>query len=124
MNYDTVIVELLSRIQALERRLGELEGRQGADFGVEAASQEEKISTSDIRTHIERRKLSSAERGESSVTLKAGDIHRELKLKSRLPMVCNAMRQCMAEGDQVVFETPSGYSSTLEICYNLANREA
>lgn len=124
MNYDTVIVELLSRIQALERRLDELEGRQGGDFGADAASQEGKVSTADIRAHIERRKLAAAERGEPSITLKAGDIHRELKLKSRFPMVCNAMRQCMEEGDQVVFETPSGYSSTLEIRYDLADKEA
>lgn len=124
MNYDTVIVELLSRIQALERRVDELEGCQNGDFRVEATSQEEKVSTADIRAHIERCKLAAAKRGEPSITLKAGDIHRELKLKSRFPMVCNAMRQCMEEGDQVVFETPSGYSSTLEIRYNLVGKEA
>lgn len=36
---------------------------------------------------------------------------------SRYPMVCNAMRQCMKDGDQVIYETQSGYSSTLEIRY-------
>ena len=49
----------------------------------------------------------------------AGDIHREKKLKSAMPMVCNAMRQCMGDFDEVLYETASGYSSTLKIEYKL-----
>ena len=40
-------------------------------------------------------------------------------LKNAMPMVCNAMRQCMGENDIILHETPSGYSSSLEIKYFL-----
>ena len=53
------------------------------------------------------------------IVLRSGEIHRELKLKSALPQVCNAMRRSMNESDIVLHSTPSGYSSTIEIQYNI-----
>ena len=57
--------------------------------------------------------------GKTFIILKSGDIHKELNLKSRMPQVCNAMRQSMNEGDIVLHTTPSGNSSTIEIQYNV-----
>ena len=115
MNYETIILELLSRIQCLEERVSKLEGIKADD--------PPKVSTGDIRQYI-RQKISQAiQAGEESITLKANDIHRELKLKSRFPMVCNAMRQCMMQGDLVIFEPASGYSSALEIRYRCKSRD-
>ena len=75
------------------------------------------MKTKDIRDYIEAQKNEAKSDGKEFVVLKAGDLHRILRLRNSIPMVCNAMRQCMAEGDVVLHETPSGYSSTLEIKY-------
>lgn len=114
MNYDTVILEMLMRIQNLEN---EVERLKGVIDGNEVTPA--KMNTDGIKEYIENIKYSAAENGEESVILKANDIHRQLDLKSRMPMVCNAMRMCMEEGDEIVYQTASGYSSTLEIKYNL-----
>lgn len=109
MNYDKIIVEMMSRIQELEERVGALEGDK------ETANP--KITTAEIREFILAKINNAGAAGEESITIRANEIHREMKLKSRFPMVCNAMRQCMAENDKVVYETASGYSSSLEIKY-------
>lgn len=114
MNYETIILEMLSRIQALEEKV------QMLSEAVEP-SPAEKVTTFDIQQYIERRKRESADRGERYLVLKANEIHKALGLKSRFPMVCNAMRKCMNAGDEVIHETPSGYSSTLEIRYYINN---
>ena len=114
MNYDTVILEMLMRIQNLEN---EVERLKGVIDGNEVNAG--KMNTEGIRNYIENLKNTAAANGEEFITLKANDVHRQLDLKSRMPMVCNAMRMCMEEGDEIVYQTASGYSSTLEIKYNL-----
>ena len=114
MNYDKVIVELLTRIQVLEDQVKLLmEKQQDND------KPQNKISTGDIRDYIKFLKTEAKNNGCSVLTIKAGDIHREKKLKSAMPMVCNAMRQCMGSEDRILHQTASGYSSTLEIEYKL-----
>ena len=129
MNYDSVLLEMLSRIQALEEKVRALEEKV-RQFGVEdeplsepPAREGAKISTADIRAFIRGHVQEAAEHGEERLILRAGSIHRALGLTSRMPQVCNAMRQCMREGDRVLFETPSGYSSTLEIEYRTETDE-
>lgn len=116
MNYESVILELLSRIQALEERVSALEGG-GAPLPGE--DRRTKTSTADIRAYIESQKQDAREHGFGTLELRSGDIHRAMGLVSRIPMVCNAMRQCMREGDSILHETPSGMSSTLLIRYGL-----
>lgn len=123
MNYDRIIVEMLSRIQDLEERVDALSARLNGDAADEAEktdkADEAKASTADIRDYIEAQKRAARQSGKASLTLRASEIHNAMGLNKRYPMVCNAMRQCMGEGDAVVHETPSGYSSTLEISYSL-----
>lgn len=52
----------------------------------------------------------------------SGEIHKAMGLKNKMPSVCNAMYQAMDPGDVVVQTTPSGKSSTIQICYQLAGR--
>ena len=113
MNYEKIIVELLGRIQLLEEQVAVLmkEKEQVLD------QETNKISTDDIRQYIVELKKSARESGKHFIVLKSGDIHKELKLKSAMPQVCNAMRQSMNEGDVVLHTTPSGNSSTIEIQY-------
>lgn len=138
MKYDSIILELLARIQALEETVDALSGaKQAAAEPFPAAEpvaagpaerpKEEpekaaekpvvKVRTADVRNYIMAQKREAAARGERELVFKASAIHRTLKMKNRIPLVASAMRQCMAEGDEVLHDTPSGKSSTLEIRY-------
>ena len=115
MNYEKIIIELLGRIQVLEEQVAVLmEDKKSLD-----EKEAGKISTNDIREYITKLKISARIAGEKSIVLRSGDIHKELVLKSAMPQVCNAMRQCMEETDVIVHTTPSGNSSTIEIRYIL-----
>lgn len=112
MDYEKIIVELLGRIQMLESQVSALmEERLKED--------DEKMTTNDIREYILAQKNNAKERGIKKLVLVARDIHRDLNLKQRYPMVCNAMRDCMQSGDKILFQPPKGNSSTLEIEYYL-----
>lgn len=111
MNYDKIIVEMLSRIQELEEKVEILSANQKCEPDTP------KVTTPEIKEFIEKRIDEAFANGEKEITIKAIDIHKAMGLKSRYPMVCNAMRQCMKENDVVVFEPQCGYSSTLEIKY-------
>ena len=115
MNYEKIIVELLGRIQVLEEQVAILMQEKN-----QVSKQEgKKISTDDILQYILKLKATAKEQGEKIIILKSGVLHKELNLKSRLPMVCNAMRQAMNDGDVVLHTTPKGNSSTIEIQYNV-----
>jgi hypothetical protein len=58
------------------------------------------------------------EAGVTSIILKSGDIHKELRLVSRMPMVCGAMRKLMKNNDVIHRQPPKGNGSTLEIEYH------
>ncbi len=122
MNYEKIIVELLSRIKDLEEKVEYLmDGKQlpenpNLDWSTKA-------KTLGICEYINEQKEIAKKAGEKFLVLKAGDIHRINKLKNSMPIVCNAMRRCMSGKDKVLFQTPSGYSSTLEIEYNLEDDE-
>ena len=115
MNYEKVIVELLSRIQVLEEQVAEL---MKAKEDVKEQG-EEKMTTKQIREYIQALKAQAKVNGEKAIVLRSGDIHKDLNLKKSLPMVCNAMKQCMEPLDVVLHTTPSGQSSTIEIEYKL-----
>lgn len=114
MNYDNIILELLDRIKVLEEQVKIL-----MEKDQEKTTPINKISTGDIREYINECKIDARNNGKNSLVLVAGNIHREMKLKSAMPMVCNAMRHCMSSKDIVLYETASGYSSTLKIEYKL-----
>ena len=114
MNYDNIILELLDRIKVLEEQVKVLIEKEQ-----EKPKLINKMSTGDIRDYINECKTVARNDGKSNIVLLARDIHRELQLKSAMPMVCNAMRQCMNDKDIVLYETASGYSSTLKIEYKL-----
>ena len=123
MNYEKIIVELLARIQTLEEKVDMLVNDKSTGSGSvtheETVNNVVKVKTKDIRDFIEAQKNEAKNRGEEFIVLRASDLHRINRLKNAMPMVCNAMRQCMEENDIVLHETPSGYSSSLEIKYFL-----
>lgn len=60
-----------------------------------------KICTEDVRNYIKKLILSAKEQGKSDITIKSGDIHKELCMKNSMPTVCFAMRSL---GDYFQYE--------------------
>ena len=77
------------------------------------------MTTEEIRAYIQQRKAIAKEQGLPYLVLRSGDIHKELGLKNRHPMVCSAMFQCKMDGDRVLNTTESNQSTTIEIQYFL-----
>lgn len=75
--------------------------------------------TSDIVDHLMKKMQSAKAAGSVSIRIKSGDIHMELGLASRMPMVCQAMRKLMGADDIIHYQPPKGNGSTLEIEYYL-----
>ena len=69
------------------------------------------------RQFIETVRQSAKDQGAEYVDLVSGDVHKELKWKSRLPLVCDAMKNSMKPGDEFIHTTPSGKSSTINVRY-------
>ena len=135
MNYESIILEMLARIQTLESEYTEMKTRldeicMGRITPCEVPGKENtvasdcnviedkgKVSTSDIVAYIRQMIFNAKIDVRESVVILAKDVHNALGLISRYPMVCNAMRKCMNEGDKILFSPTSGYSSTLKIEY-------
>lgn len=113
MNYDSVIIELLTRVQLLERQIEDLKGRQQDD------EVEDRTSTSDIFDYIIQQKQEAEQRGETSLVLRAGDVEKAVGLRNRITMVVNAMKKAMDPGDKILSSTPSGFSTTFKVEYRL-----
>lgn len=111
MENPEVLDEILKRLKVLEEKVESLLDSK--------KSEQTKMNTEGIKTYIDVLKQESIIKGEKYIDLVSNDIHNNLKLKSRMPMVCNAMRQSMKEGDIILHQTASGNSSTLKIRYIL-----
>lgn len=111
MEYEKIIVELLSRIKTLEEKVEEL--------SAEKDKEKRKVGTAEIKEYINSLKKEALAMGKKFIILKANDIHKHLKLHSRMPAVCNAMKQCMRENDTILHMTASGFSSTFEVKYSV-----
>ena len=73
----------------------------------------------DICRYIQMAKTDARSKGQTSITLRSGDVHKDLHLCQRMPSVCSAMYRCMEKDDVILHTTASGYSSTIEIRYYL-----
>lgn len=115
MDYEKIIVELLSRIQNLEEQVAILSAKH------EQKSEKEvnKVTTNDVRKYIKMLKDEAKKQGKKVLILKCGDIHNDLGLKHWHRPICNAMRDCMNDNDIVLYEPPKGNSSAFEIEYKL-----
>ena len=72
------------------------------------------MKTQDIYNYIE-----SKIKNSGTQIIVSGEIHAELKLANRMPMVCSAMRNLtkMYKHEYLDDHTPSGQTSTLAIKY-------
>ena len=65
--------------------------------------------------------------GQSSVDIKAGDVHKEVgdypnPRDHRTPILCRLMKNEMRPGDEILSSPPSGQGPTLTIRYKLSRR--
>ena len=119
MDYDKIIVELLSRIEVLEEKVSDLEA--SAAPNAPTATTEEKTSTTDrIRSYLSMQFETAKTEGKKYIDIVANDVQKALHLKNRARSVCNAMYQIMREGDEILRTTPSGFSTTVTVRYYLA----
>lgn len=114
MEYEKTLLDLIERVTKLEQIVDELKG--------ENMNKESKPArgtyTDMVIDYIKNQIIKAKEQGLNNITLTSGDIQKDVGLKNRLPLVCNAMRKCMNDKSKIIFETPSGQSSTLTIKWN------
>ena len=116
MEYEKIILELLMRVKVLEEKVELLSSPN-------VATPIKQAGTSEIKAYIMSLKQDAKDQSLSSLVIKANDIHKAMGLKSRMPAVCNAMKQCMNEDDVILYETASGFSSTYTIRYMLTDKK-
>jgi hypothetical protein len=75
--------------------------------------------TSDIVIYLQDKMKGAKVSGATSIKIKSGNIHKELGLVSRMPMVCQAMRKLIKDIDIIHYRPPKGNGATLEIEYQL-----
>ena len=86
-------------------------------------------SADEIRSFVRREYLEPARRkGLKHVRVVAGDVHRSLKLKNRVPNVCNALtsKSFLRDNNVVIEEEsgpPSGMGTRMTYTYRLLARE-
>ncbi|MBP3591044.1 MAG: hypothetical protein J6K14_01010 [Clostridia bacterium] len=112
MEYEKIILDLLMRVKELEEKVEQLSKEK-------KNNSKKQPGIAEIREYIIGLKQKAAEDGLPYIVLKANDIHKAMELKSRMPAVCSAMKQCMNMGDIVLHKTASGFSSTFEIQYTI-----
>ncbi|MBO4500908.1 MAG: hypothetical protein J5760_01600 [Clostridia bacterium] len=89
----------------------------GAENNGSGKGKGEKVGTAQIKAYIGSVIKSAFDKGDEYIDLTANKIHKALGLTRRMPTVCNAMKQCMREYDEILRKTASGYSSTFEVRY-------
>lgn len=117
MSYEKVILELMERVAELEIRVNELEKESNNKKDNEVL--EHGSITQMVVDHIKSELNKAKAEGNYDLVLTSGGIQKEMKLKNKTTIVCNAMRKCMDEKSIVVYESPSGYSAMLAIKYIL-----
>jgi hypothetical protein len=78
-------------------------------------------STDDFRNELNRifdavEKVSS---GITGITIRSKDLHDSLSDKNELPKCCNAMKDAMIDGDELIENPPSGLGANKVVLYKL-----
>ena len=133
-NYESILLELMQRVQELEKRVGQLEAKENgnnegsistsSNFSVQQhfdSFSQKKISKMDqIRDYLEELFENAKAEGKTELTLRAGDVEKAVGLSNRIVMVINAMHEYQEKyRNEVLATTNSGYSTTVVIKYYL-----
>lgn len=109
-----IIMHLLERIDALEERIKKLEDKENIKE-VKKVKPERGTYTKIVIDYVNSQIENAKKEGKDYIELTSGDIQKAVRLKNRLPLVCNAMKKCMNEDCIIMHKTPSMQSSTLTI---------
>ena len=109
-----IIMHILERIDALEERIKKLEDKENIKE-VKKVKPERGTYTKIVIDYINSQIENAKKEGKDYIELTSGDIQKAVRLKNRLPLVCNAMKKCMNEDCIIMHKTPSMQSSTLTI---------
>lgn len=78
----------------------------------------------DFERELQAMFIAARKEGRPFIDIKSGDLHKKLGgypgNNHRMPSCCSVMRSFMKEGDQVLFQPPSGRGASLEIRYLLS----
>lgn len=134
MNYESVLLELLSRVQKLEAdmkvlkesgvvRETSLEKEKKLKSAAEKSMSENvreapPIGTEQVCDHIQEKKEVARLSGEETLELRAGDLARELGISNRLQIVLNAMQKMMGAED-----VSEGSATMYTVRYALKQRQ-
>ncbi len=133
-NYETIVLELMQRVQELEKRVHTLElicnekGEIGISYDVKGIPEEcsvslvqkKKTKMQIIREYLKKLLTENKMNGNSEIVLRAGDIEKAVGLQNRTVMVVNAMYELQKEyRSEIISTTSSGYSTTVTIKYFL-----
>lgn len=74
-----------------------------------------------FREEIERQKSGARARGQKSVDIVSGDVHRSVGgypgTNHRMPVCCDVMYSMMKGADEILYAPPKGKGATLKIRY-------
>lgn len=73
----------------------------------------------EVREHIRIKKRNAKNDRISFIELKAGDIHKELRMSNAMPTVCNGMYQLVDGKDEILYQPPKELGSRVRIRYYL-----
>ena len=134
MNYESVLLELLSRVQKLEAdmkvlkesgvvRQTFLEAEKKLKSAAEKSMNENireapSIGTEQVCDCIEEKKEAARLSGKETLELRAGDLARELGISNRLQIVLNAMQKMMGAED-----VSEGSATMYTVRYTLKQRQ-
>ncbi len=82
-------------------------------------------SANEVRKYAREKYIEPAiQRGERKIQIRAGDIHKQLVLKNRVPLVCQALEsEIFLKGNNLILESkegpPSGQSTTVVFTYRV-----
>lgn len=122
MEYERLILDLLQKVSMLEDRVTVLENSLNTKENENSSSiskPERGSYTNMVKNYLKEKIYNARDSGLESITLVSGDVQKAVGLKNRLPLICNAMRSVMSElteiESKIIYEPPSGLSSTLEV---------
>ncbi len=77
------------------------------------------LAVPDVREALERQFAGAQSSGLRYVDIRAGDLHRDLGARNRLPLVCHVMRKLMTASDRILQQPPSGQGANVTIRFVL-----
>ena len=139
MNYDSVILELLTRVQAAEQVVKQME-EAFAVFKAEILERLEKteqiesvrnaaekelspIGTQQIFACIEKMREAALANGKKTLTLNAGEIEKQLGVSGKLVLVVNAMKQAMRAQDRVISPPQEKITKGFTVVYQVSQQD-